>query len=85
MKPIKKSHRPIIKKSTTPEPPQENLVDDAQTIAEDLQPVATEKQAPEYIPGYVPFLDNPPVQSVSNSGWQVSDIWKDIRVDAFYD
>ncbi|AUB43934.1 hypothetical protein COO91_10827 (plasmid) [Nostoc flagelliforme CCNUN1] len=25
------------------------------------------------VPDYVPFLDNPPVQSVGNSGWQVSD------------
>jgi hypothetical protein len=34
-------------------------------------------------PDYIPFLDNPPVQSVGNSGWQVSDIWKDIRLDGF--
>ncbi|MFW9264730.1 hypothetical protein [Nostoc sp. CALU 546] len=32
---------------------------------------------------YVPFLDNPPVQSVGNSGWQVSDVWRDLRVDSF--
>ncbi|MEH2078610.1 MAG: hypothetical protein V7K89_00915 [Nostoc sp.] len=25
------------------------------------------------VPNYVPFLDNLPVQSVGNSGWQVSD------------
>jgi hypothetical protein len=85
MKLIKKSHQPIIKKPTPPEQPQQDSVDDAQTIAEDLQPVATEDQAPEYIPGYLPFLENPPVQSVGNSGWQVSDIWKDIRLDSFYD
>ncbi|MEH2159441.1 hypothetical protein [Nostoc sp.] len=35
------------------------------------------------VPDYVPLLDNPPVQSVGNSGWQVSDIWRDIRVDDF--
>ncbi|QLE45494.1 hypothetical protein FD723_34920 (plasmid) [Nostoc sp. C052] len=35
------------------------------------------------VPDYIPFLDNPPVQSVGNSGWQVSDIWRDIRVDDF--
>ncbi|WP_084227244.1 hypothetical protein [Nostoc sp. KVJ20] len=34
-------------------------------------------------PDYIPFLDNPPVQSVGNSGWQISDIWRDIRVDDF--
>jgi hypothetical protein len=32
---------------------------------------------------YVPFLGNPPVQSIGNSGWQVSDVWRDIRVDDF--
>jgi CRISPR/Cas system CSM-associated protein Csm4 (group 5 of RAMP superfamily) len=25
------------------------------------------------VPDYIPLLDNPPVQSVGNSGWQVSD------------
>ncbi|QFS49547.1 hypothetical protein [Nostoc sphaeroides] len=35
------------------------------------------------VPDYIPFLDNPPVQSVGNSGWQVSDVWRDIRVDDF--
>ncbi|MEA5601916.1 hypothetical protein [Nostoc sp. UHCC 0252] len=35
------------------------------------------------VPDYIPFLDNPPVQSVGNSGWQISDIWRDIRVDDF--
>lgn len=35
------------------------------------------------VPDYVPFIDNPPVQSVGNSGWQVSDVWRDIRVDDF--
>jgi hypothetical protein len=32
---------------------------------------------------YIPVRDNPIVQSVGNSGWQVSDIWKDIRLDNF--
>ncbi|MBC1224489.1 hypothetical protein GNF10_31205 [Nostoc sp. UCD121] len=40
--------------------------------------------APEpKVPDYIPLLDNPPVQSVGNSGWQVSDVWRDIRVDDF--
>ncbi|MEH2325186.1 MAG: hypothetical protein V7K32_16825 [Nostoc sp.] len=48
-------------------------------------PVIDEQPAtiPEAIPDYIPFLDNPPVQSVGNSGWQISDIWRDIRVDDF--
>ena len=44
------------------------------------QPVAISEPR---VPDYVPFLDNPPVQSVGNSGWQVSDVWRDIRVDDF--
>ncbi|MCC5610401.1 hypothetical protein LC612_27535 [Nostoc sp. CHAB 5834] len=35
------------------------------------------------VPDYIPLLDNPPVQSVGNSGWQISDVWRDIRVDDF--
>ena len=35
------------------------------------------------VPDYIPFLDNPPVQSVGNSGWQVSDVWRDLRVDSY--
>ncbi|MEH1827518.1 MAG: hypothetical protein V7L22_19495 [Nostoc sp.] len=44
------------------------------------QPVAISEPR---VPDYIPFLDNPPVQSVGNSGWQVSDVWRDIRVDDF--
>ena len=46
----------------------------------DEQPVAISEPR---VPDYIPFLDNPPVQSVGNSGWQISDIWRDIRVDDF--
>ncbi|MBD0304650.1 MAG: hypothetical protein ICV85_21570 [Tolypothrix sp. T3-bin4] len=39
---------------------------------------------PETIePNYIPVRDNPIVQSVGKSGWQISDIWRDIRVDNF--
>ena len=44
------------------------------------QPVAISEPR---VADYIPFLDNPPVQSVGNSGWQVSDVWRDIRVDDF--
>ncbi|BAY61093.1 hypothetical protein NIES22_11540 [Calothrix brevissima NIES-22] len=36
-------------------------------------------------PRYIPLRDNPLVQSVGNSGWQVSEIWRDLRIDNFYD
>lgn len=32
---------------------------------------------------YVSARDNPIVLSVGKTGWQVSDIWKDIRLDNF--
>jgi hypothetical protein len=32
---------------------------------------------------YIPLRTHPIIQSVGNSGWQVSDIWKDVRVDNF--
>ncbi|MEH2266647.1 hypothetical protein [Nostoc sp.] len=34
---------------------------------------------------YIPVRDNPLVQSVGNSGWQVYEIWRDFRIDNFYD
>lgn len=34
-------------------------------------------------PSYIPLRDNSIVQSAGNSGWQVSDIWRDLRVDEF--
>jgi hypothetical protein len=32
---------------------------------------------------YVPLRYNPIIHSVGKTGWQVSDIWKDIRLDSF--
>jgi hypothetical protein len=34
-------------------------------------------------PNYIPVRDNPVVQSVGNTGWQISEIWKEIRLDSF--
>ncbi|MCC5600563.1 hypothetical protein [Nostoc favosum] len=48
-------------------------------VIEEKPVITTEPRVSDYIP----FLDNPPVQSVGNSGWQVSDVWRDIRVDDF--
>lgn len=43
-------------------------------------PVAISEQRE---PNYIQVWDNPIVQSVAKSGWQISDIWRDIRVDDF--
>ncbi|MBD2248650.1 hypothetical protein [Nostoc sp. FACHB-888] len=56
-----------------------NTVNSSAPVVEE-QPVAISEPR---VPDYIPFLDNPPVQSVGNSGWQVSDVWRDIRVDDF--
>jgi hypothetical protein len=34
---------------------------------------------------YSPVFDNPQVKSIENSGWQVSDIWREIRADSYCD
>ncbi|MEJ6486190.1 hypothetical protein N0Y54_33860 [Nostoc punctiforme UO1] len=82
----------IIKKSDKLTLRQMKLIEEAEdqqllaNTANSSAPVVEEKPAvisPSREPDYVPFLDNPPVQSVGNSGWQVSDVWRDLRVDSF--
>ncbi|MEH2198268.1 MAG: hypothetical protein V7K82_08605 [Nostoc sp.] len=58
-----------------------NTVNSTAPVVEE-QPVAISEPR---VPDYVPLLDNPPVQSVGNSGWQISDVWRDLRVDDFCD
>ncbi|RCJ36694.1 hypothetical protein A6770_40510 [Nostoc minutum NIES-26] len=85
MKIIKKSEQLTLKKMKEIEQAEDQLL---QSDRSNLpQPVAEEKPilAPQPEPNYVPLLDNPPVQSVCNSGWQVSEIWRDLRVDEFCD
>ncbi|MBD2533766.1 hypothetical protein H6G97_31110 [Nostoc flagelliforme FACHB-838] len=82
----------IIKKSDKLTLRQMKLIEEAEdellqtNTVKHTTPVAEEKPAvisPSIQPDYIPFLDNPPVQSVGKSGWQISDIWRDIRVDDF--
>ncbi|MBD0384989.1 MAG: hypothetical protein ICV54_00280 [Nostoc sp. C3-bin3] len=56
-----------------------NTVDSSAPVVEEKSVAIPEPREPEYIP----FLENPPVQSVGNSGWQVSDVWRDLRVDSY--
>lgn len=90
MKPIKKSELLILKKSVTSQPTQEELsqVDTAFTNepAIEQQPnIGPQSQATEYLTTYTPASDYPIPQSAGNSGWQASDIWRELRVDAFCD
>lgn len=81
---IKKTKKVSLKEMMELERVEEQLlqagtVNPSETVV-DEQPVAT----PEPIePNYIPLRDNPIVQSVGKSGWQISDIWRDIRVDDF--
>ncbi|MDZ7960912.1 MAG: hypothetical protein RMY34_24035 [Aulosira sp. DedQUE10] len=84
MKIIKKSDKLTLKKMMEIQHAEDqNLQPDTVNSS---APVVDEQPAAILLPrepDYIPFLDNPPVQSVGNSGWQISDIWRDIRVDDF--
>ncbi|MBD2616066.1 hypothetical protein H6G94_33310 [Nostoc punctiforme FACHB-252] len=96
MKPIiKKPEFRALKKSVVPQP-----VTEVPLVPEQLPPVEpavadvpieqqplpeAETPTTEY-PAYQASAQNYPVlQSVGNTGWQVSDIWRDLRVDGFCD
>jgi hypothetical protein len=92
MKIIKKSEKLTLKKMKEMEEAEEQILQ-GQTV-DISEPVLEEEPlvTPEYPlfsaeykePNYIPVRDNPLVQSVGNSGWQASDIWREIRVDSFY-
>ncbi|MDF5707323.1 MAG: hypothetical protein PUP90_06490 [Nostoc sp. S4] len=93
MKIIKKSEKLTLKKMKEMEEAQEQTLQ-GETV-DFSEPPVEEKPVitPEYPvsiveykePDYIAVRDNPLVQSVGNSGWQPSDIWREIRVDSFYD
>ncbi|WP_341530530.1 hypothetical protein WKK05_15355 [Nostoc sp. UHCC 0302] len=78
---IKKIEKPVRKRTEVIPPPENEIV---QPQAE-LEPVVEEPTPPAYIEvpesAYIP--EYRPLRSVGNSGWQVSDVWRDIRVDDF--
>ncbi|AFY45866.1 hypothetical protein [Nostoc sp. PCC 7107] len=81
---IKKSEKLILKKIKQIE--EENLsIDDF----ESQEATSEEKQVINVVENreddYIPLRDNPVVLSIANSGWQVSEILRDIRVDTFCD
>ncbi|MBD2441193.1 hypothetical protein [Nostoc sp. FACHB-110] len=87
MKIIKKSDKLTLRQMREIELAEDQLLQAADPVppsppvVEPPVPVTTSQ--PE--PSYIPLLDNPPVQSVGNSGWQVSDVWRDLRIDSFCD
>ena len=81
---IKKSEKLVLKKI--------KMMEETEEQNQPLEPLDTpeaiiEEQKELYIDikesNYIPLRDHPVIQSVGNSGWQVSDIWRDIRVDNF--
>ncbi|QSJ20210.1 hypothetical protein JYQ62_16780 [Nostoc sp. UHCC 0702] len=84
MKLIKKSEKLLLNKIKIMEESEEQNLP-VETI-ENPEPIV-EKEEPYYVENqesnYILVRDNPVVQSVCNSGWQVSEIWKDIRLDNF--
>ncbi|MBK1988286.1 hypothetical protein A0J48_012180 [Sphaerospermopsis aphanizomenoides BCCUSP55] len=85
MRLIKKSEQLIINKIKSMESEEENLQTEMnnapETLAEETTAINVDNQQPNY--NYNPGRDNPIVHSVGNTGWQVSEIWKEIRLDDF--
>ena len=82
MRLIKKSEQALlseIKKIEEIENIQADTKDIPETVVETQQEINPQISTSKYIPSY----DNPIVKSVGNSGWQISEIWRDIRVDNF--
>ncbi|MBK1988493.1 hypothetical protein A0J48_013240 [Sphaerospermopsis aphanizomenoides BCCUSP55] len=83
MKLIKKSDKLLQETQITEETKEQSLQSNFSYI-ENPTGVEQLKQDIKYQePNYVPIRDNPIVLSVGNTGWQVSEIWKDIRLDNF--
>ncbi|NET00737.1 MAG: hypothetical protein F6K62_13460 [Sphaerospermopsis sp. SIO1G2] len=88
MKLIKKSEKLILDKIKSMESEEENLYN---TINDDIEEIVEDKPEEDnkeviinnQLPNYIPVRDNPLVYSVGNTGWQVSEIWKEIRLDEF--
>jgi len=87
MKPTKKPELLTLKKATVPKPKHEQIeeVSASESIANQQPSQDTETPDTEYLQSCTPVQDYPILPSAGNSGWQASDIWRDLRVDSFYD
>jgi len=84
MKLLKKSEKLLLNKIKIMEEIEEqnlqaDMVNNQEPTFEEKQELYVENKTTKYIG----LIDNPVVQTIGNSGWQVSDIWKDIRLDDF--
>ncbi|WP_341531476.1 hypothetical protein WKK05_35870 (plasmid) [Nostoc sp. UHCC 0302] len=86
---IKKIEKPVRKRTEPTPPAGDEIVQLEIQFPQPLvesEPVVEEPTLPAYIEipesaAYIP--EYRPLRSVGNSGWQVSDVWRDIRVDDF--
>jgi hypothetical protein len=86
MKIIKKSEKLTLKKMKEMEEAEDLILQAANGDFSESVPEEKPVIIPEYKePNYIPMRDNPLVQSVGNSGWQPSDIWREMRLDSFSD
>lgn len=83
MKLIKKSERLLQEAKTIEEVIEQNFQTDIINIEGQTVEEKPELDVENKEPNYIPVRDNPVTLSVGKTGWQVSDIWKDIRLDNF--
>ncbi|ULP71156.1 hypothetical protein BDGGKGIB_00779 [Nodularia sphaerocarpa UHCC 0038] len=85
MKLIKKSEKLLLDKIKLMEEAEEQGLKVDNPDIPEPEPIVEDYE--EYLENgeinYIPLRTHPIIQSVGNSGWQVSDIWKDVRVDNF--
>ncbi|PLZ85536.1 hypothetical protein CEN45_05180 [Fischerella thermalis CCMEE 5198] len=81
---IKVIKKPILKEvENTEEPEQQDFSSDPLDIAQENLETKEVLHLGYQDPSNIPVRDYPIVRSVGNSGWQASDIWRDIRIDNF--
>ncbi|BDI20867.1 hypothetical protein ANSO36C_66690 (plasmid) [Nostoc cf. commune SO-36] len=83
MKIIKKSEKLLQETKITEETKEPNFQIDTINIKEPMVEEKPERGVANKELNYIPARDNPVVLSVGKTGWQVSDICKDIRLDNF--
>jgi hypothetical protein len=82
MKPIKKSEQILLVKTHKNLEEEQDVQPDTSYIPSDVTTENDEIMENEE-QSYIPVSHNPIISSIGNSGWQISDIWRDIRVDNF--
>jgi hypothetical protein len=86
----RKIEKPILKKAVATNLPQQlepeiKIIEVRKPTLETERKLEENNNKLEYDSNYYysPIFDNPQLKSIENSGWQVSDIWREIRVDSY--